>query len=231
MALIFLQVDAWSFLNGLAGAVVGAILIALIGFIFRNKILTKLKAGWYWIFNKEVTIKAFTVYIGLGAERDLASKIKSFEEGVSKSGFQLEKIVDRRNSVYAVLVTKTHMSFRFSMHETPAIGPDNEFYKIRIDLVNGIFTYRTGASYLNLVLNDLVSTIGQAFGNKTQNINYVFEIEHNMKALNSSYIRKQNWRGGKVTITSESITSEQKDLKKSIKLIREIAVNPKVAIS
>ena len=214
----------WDFVSSTLQALVVSILLIILGYIYRNKIISRLRGVWYWVFNCDVAVKGFITYIGLGNMNNIDEKTAEFVKALNKSGFQVEKIENGERKGSKFLITKAHLSFRFGVLEVPDVGEDGESYKIRIDVVNGIFTYRTGIENLSSTMNEVVNIVGQAFGSKAQNINYILEMSNIIKGLDSKYKSMQTLGDGKISVTNESIRTEQRTLDSSIRMIRNIAV-------
>ena len=222
------------FLDGIIGNIIAelivVIVVAVVGFIYRNAVLARLRGTFMWVFNYEIPITAFTVYMGLGAHDDVDRCSAELITSLRKKGYSIENIQPTGQVNMSLLVTKDRLSFKFGLMEIPEAVEGSSF-KIRIDAVNGTVTFRTGIDKLQTAMSEIVNVVNSAFGGGALNVNYMFEVPHSFGKMSASYIRKRNWKESNLSITERGIRSEQKTLGIAIKLLRMIIANPKIVFS
>ena len=160
-------------------AIIVAIILAILGFLYKKKILMKLKALLFWLTDYQIKIDSFIGYIAIA---ELSSKkfeklYAHFKDEIQKDGFYNNEFTEREPLVLkSIFLKKDNLSFRLDIIDIPADAESHSYYKIKFNLMEKNLGYRTSGEKLKDTINQIIKISDKTIGSFAGKPNYVITI-------------------------------------------------------
>jgi hypothetical protein len=196
-----------SFSEELLIGIIVAILLAILGFIFKKKILIKLRMFVYWLFDTPMNLEAFVIYLAMEelTSQKFEQLFNNFAISLKNEGFYYNELTEKVPlSLKSVLLKKGDISFILDIIDIPA-NVDYSHYKMKFNLMGTKIKYRTGIEELRDMINKIISISDRSIGNLSGKPNFVITFSNKKhRNLNISH-------QGSLSITTSKNYTQVKD--------------------
>lgn len=173
----------FTFLEGLGNkifvAIIVAIVIAILTFIYKKKIILKIKSLIFWLFDMEISVDSFVGYLAMEEmlPEKFISLLNEFKISMQKDGFAYKEFSERDPlCLKSIFVEKNNLPFKLDVIDIPAESKAGNYYKIKITLLTKKLNYRTTTENLKNTITNIIKITDRAIGNLSSKPNYVSTI-------------------------------------------------------
>ena len=211
------------FLEDLGIELIVLVILAILGFIYRRKILIKIKGFFYWLFDLEIKTETFVGYIAI--EEMMPSKFeklyKTFITNLQNEGFSYNEFVERQPlCLKSAFIKKNNISFQLDIIDIPSEFGSGNSYKIKITFLSKTLHYRTTIESLKETLNQIIRTIDRTIGNLSTRPTYVSTIPdsktHQLKIIQH--------KSSTITYSKKTIQVKGNDIDSSLRFTKYLSL-------